>query len=265
MFLESFNRRFAESVDSSNLREYKIKIIDFNETPPKVSVEVTTVTAASVKGEGVSVVNRVDGIIETIYDDYVYSRGYYQMLVNPKPTPTPEIVPVETPEPTPTSKPDNVIMDTPYQAKYGCYGNANCYCWGYEDKTNYNKSYTIDTNSYSKVVIQVSGVGLKEGDDCGPNCAWAGRCNTQFGVYIGDKFQPIQQWSYDAGESPKVDGVNGYLAKTSSAGTITINLANLGMTNKGNQTLKFGFLHNGGGYESTLHGWFTINKITLSD
>ena len=43
MFLESFNRRFAESVDSSNLREYKIKIIDFNETPPKASVEVTTV------------------------------------------------------------------------------------------------------------------------------------------------------------------------------------------------------------------------------
>ena len=83
MFLESFNRRFAESVDSSNLREYKIKIIDFNETPPKASVEVTTVTAASVKGEGVSVVNRVDGIIETIYDDYVYSRGFYQMLVNP--------------------------------------------------------------------------------------------------------------------------------------------------------------------------------------
>jgi len=83
MFLESFNRRFAESVDSSNLREYKIKIIDFNETPPKASVEVTTVTAASVKGEGVSVVNRVDGIIETIYDDYVYSRGFYQMMVNP--------------------------------------------------------------------------------------------------------------------------------------------------------------------------------------
>ncbi len=85
MFIESFTRRFAESVDASNLREYKIKILDFNETPPKASVEVTTVTAASVKGQGVSVVNRVDGIIETIYDDYVYSRGFYQMLVNPIP------------------------------------------------------------------------------------------------------------------------------------------------------------------------------------
>lgn len=76
MFLESFNRRFAESVNSNNFREYKIKIIDFNETPPKASIEVTTKTAASVKGEGIDVVNRVDGIIETIYDDFIYSRGY---------------------------------------------------------------------------------------------------------------------------------------------------------------------------------------------
>lgn len=77
MFLESFNRRFAESIDANRFREYSIKILDFNETPPKVSVEVTTRTAATVKGEGVDVVNRVDGIIETIYDDYIYSRGYY--------------------------------------------------------------------------------------------------------------------------------------------------------------------------------------------
>ena len=77
MFLESFNRRFAESIDANRFREYSIKILDFNETPPKVSVEVTTRTVATVRGEGVDVVNRVDGIIETIYDDYIYSRGYY--------------------------------------------------------------------------------------------------------------------------------------------------------------------------------------------
>lgn len=75
MFLENFNRRFAESVD--NDREYEIKIIDFNETPPKVSVEVTAPTVASVKGEVALVTNRVSGIIETIYDDYVYSKGNY--------------------------------------------------------------------------------------------------------------------------------------------------------------------------------------------
>ena len=81
MFLESFNRRFAESVGANRFREYEIKIIDFNETPPKASIEVTTVTAAQVRhdgeAEGVKVVNRVDGILETIYDDFIYSRGYY--------------------------------------------------------------------------------------------------------------------------------------------------------------------------------------------
>lgn len=75
MFLESFTRRFAESVD--NNRDYDIKIIDFNETPPKVSVEVTAPTVASVKGEVALITNRVSGIIESIYDDYVYSRGSY--------------------------------------------------------------------------------------------------------------------------------------------------------------------------------------------
>ena len=75
MFLENFSRRFAESV--SNDRDYTIKIIDFNETPPKVSVEVSAPSVASVKGETALIINRVSGIIETVYDDYVYSRGEY--------------------------------------------------------------------------------------------------------------------------------------------------------------------------------------------
>lgn len=75
MFLESFNRRFAESVTAN--RDYEIKIIDFNETPPKVSIEVTAPTIASIQGEVALVTNRVSGIIETIYDDYLYSRGLY--------------------------------------------------------------------------------------------------------------------------------------------------------------------------------------------
>ena len=73
MFLESFVRRFSQSVKASRSREYKVKIIDFNETPPKVSVEIATKSLATVKGESVDVVNRVDGI-ETIYDDFVYAR-----------------------------------------------------------------------------------------------------------------------------------------------------------------------------------------------
>lgn len=72
MFLENFNRRFAQSVNGN--RSYNIKIIDFNEIPPKVTIEVNTLTVASVKGESAYVTTRVSGIIETIYDDYVYSR-----------------------------------------------------------------------------------------------------------------------------------------------------------------------------------------------
>lgn len=75
MFLESFNRRFAESV--SNNRDYDIRIVDFNETPPKASIEVKTKTIASFNSERAVVTTRVSGIIETIYDDFVYSRGAY--------------------------------------------------------------------------------------------------------------------------------------------------------------------------------------------
>ncbi len=64
-FLESFIRRFAESVDAN--RDYNIKIIDFNETPPKVSVQVDSNTVASVKGETAGIINRVDAILETKY------------------------------------------------------------------------------------------------------------------------------------------------------------------------------------------------------
>lgn len=75
MFLESFNRRFAESV--SDNRDYDIKIIDFNETPPKVSIEVKTKTIASFNSERAVVTTRVSGILETIHDDFIYSRGAY--------------------------------------------------------------------------------------------------------------------------------------------------------------------------------------------
>lgn len=77
MFLENFTRRFAQSVD--NNREYNIEIIDFNETPPKVSIRATANSVASIKGEAASIETEVNGILETIYDDLVMSRGLYKV------------------------------------------------------------------------------------------------------------------------------------------------------------------------------------------
>lgn len=64
-FLESFTRRFAESVDGT--KTYNIKIIDFNETPPKVSVQIGTSSKATFVGDDFDIVNQIDGILETKY------------------------------------------------------------------------------------------------------------------------------------------------------------------------------------------------------
>lgn len=64
-FLESFVRRFADSASAST--NYRIKIIDFNETPPKVSIQVGTNTVASFAGDDFDIVNRLDAILETKY------------------------------------------------------------------------------------------------------------------------------------------------------------------------------------------------------
>ena len=64
-FLESFVRRFAESVNQD--RNYKIRVIDFNETPPKVSIQVGSSTVATFSGDSFDIVTKVDGILETKY------------------------------------------------------------------------------------------------------------------------------------------------------------------------------------------------------
>lgn len=89
LFLENFNRRFATSV--TNNRDYSIRIVDFNETPPKVSIEAKAPTVASIKGEVAVLETRVNGILETIYDDLVLSRGLYQQEVIDTNAPTIEI------------------------------------------------------------------------------------------------------------------------------------------------------------------------------
>ena len=64
-FLESFVRRFAEDVTSST--DYKIRILDFNEIPPKVSIQIGTGTVAKIAGDDFDIVNQIDAIIETKY------------------------------------------------------------------------------------------------------------------------------------------------------------------------------------------------------
>ena len=66
-FLESFVRRFAENVNRD--RNYKIRILDLNETPPKVSVQVGSSTVATFAGEDFDIVNKIDAILETKYDE----------------------------------------------------------------------------------------------------------------------------------------------------------------------------------------------------
>lgn len=66
-FLESFVRRFAESVNQD--RNYKIRILDFNETPPKVSIQVGSSTVATFAGDNFDIVHKIDGILETKYDE----------------------------------------------------------------------------------------------------------------------------------------------------------------------------------------------------
>ena len=66
-FLESFVRRFAENVNGNT--NYKIRVLDLNETPPKVSVQVGSSTVASFAGEQFDIVNKIDAILETKYDE----------------------------------------------------------------------------------------------------------------------------------------------------------------------------------------------------
>ena len=65
-FVENFVRRFAEN--ASLARTYEIKIYDVNEEPPKVSLQVSSLEAASVTDVmSFDIVNRIDAILETPY------------------------------------------------------------------------------------------------------------------------------------------------------------------------------------------------------
>lgn len=66
-FVENFIRRFAENADLSNV--YLIEIYDVNETPPKVSLRVSSSKSTAATGEIVEfeIVNNIDAILETKY------------------------------------------------------------------------------------------------------------------------------------------------------------------------------------------------------
>ena len=64
-FVENFTRRFAESVSSD--KDYQVKVYDIYEIPPKVTIQVGSSTTATFEGEGLDIVNKISGILETKY------------------------------------------------------------------------------------------------------------------------------------------------------------------------------------------------------
>lgn len=71
-FVENFIRRFSENADLSNT--YLIEIFDVNETPPKVSLRVSSIkstTYSAGKSEIVTfdIVNNIDAILEESYEE----------------------------------------------------------------------------------------------------------------------------------------------------------------------------------------------------
>lgn len=66
-FVESFLRRFADSVDST--RSYTVSFYDINEVPPKVSVKVDSHTVLSFAGEAANISTTLDAILEADYTE----------------------------------------------------------------------------------------------------------------------------------------------------------------------------------------------------
>lgn len=64
-FVESFVRRFADSVDTT--RNYELSFYDLNEVPPKISVKVNSSTVLSFKGSNLEMSTKVDAVLENTY------------------------------------------------------------------------------------------------------------------------------------------------------------------------------------------------------
>lgn len=66
-FAESFYRRFADNANLS--RTYEVEILDISETPPKVSVRLSSSETNNLTGEVMTfdITNTLDAILETPY------------------------------------------------------------------------------------------------------------------------------------------------------------------------------------------------------
>lgn len=78
-FVESFVRRFADSIDTT--RNYRISFYDINEVPPKVSVKVDSATVLSFDNENLEMSTQLDAILENTYD---YDQNTTNQIKDPK-------------------------------------------------------------------------------------------------------------------------------------------------------------------------------------
>lgn len=72
-FVESFVRRFADSVDMT--RNYRLSFYDINEVPPKVSVKADSSTVLSFEEENLEMSTQIDAILENTYQNDVYTEN----------------------------------------------------------------------------------------------------------------------------------------------------------------------------------------------
>ena len=72
-FVESFVRRFADSVDMT--RNYRLSFYDINEVPPKVSVKADSSTVLSFEEENLEMTTQIDAILENTYQNDVYTEN----------------------------------------------------------------------------------------------------------------------------------------------------------------------------------------------
>ena len=73
-FLESFVRRFADSVDGT--RDYNIDVYDLNETPPKVRVKISSKSSSASKNNSTDITTNVDMIIESKNKTDTYTTNF---------------------------------------------------------------------------------------------------------------------------------------------------------------------------------------------
>lgn len=73
-FVESFVRRFADTIDQN--KNYKIDFYDLNETPPKVSVKVSSSDSATFKD--IDITTSLNAVLESNYKTDILTSDMLQ-------------------------------------------------------------------------------------------------------------------------------------------------------------------------------------------